>query len=61
MVKIRVWFNEKRQGRLLAAILILATLFRIFLFSRMPIDGLGDTLYDDLLLLQHGESMAGGN
>ena len=61
MVKIRSWFNEKRQGRILAGIIILATVFRIFLFARMPIDGLGDTLYDDLLLLRHGESMAGGN
>ena len=50
-----------RSRQLLWILLPLLTLFRIFLFLRTPLDVMGNTPHDDLLLLTHAQSILEGN
>ena len=55
------WKSMSRSRQLLWILLPLLTLFRIFLFLRTPLDVMGNTPHDDLLLLTHAQSILEGN
>lgn len=55
------WKSLSRGRQLLWILLPLLTLFRIFLFLRVPLDVMANTPHDDQLLLTHAQSILEGN
>lgn len=56
-----LWKSLSKTRQIFCVLLILFTLFRIFLFLRTPLDAMGNTPHDDLLLLNHAQSLIQGN
>lgn len=56
----RVFNTKSKKEQLFWCLVIALTFFRILLFLEIPLDALADAVHDDLLLVQHAQSLANG-
>ncbi|NCB92980.1 MAG: hypothetical protein EOM40_10550 [Clostridia bacterium] len=54
------WKSTPKLQKIFWGLLIILTLFRIFLFQSIPLDAMANTPHDDLLLLTHAQSLLNG-
>lgn len=52
--------NSNKKMKIYFGLLMILTLVRIFLFVSIPLDAMGNTPHDDLLLLTHADSISQG-